>query len=335
MKFVWGLVAFGLGILAAALQVFAIALLVEAVPSQRPLLSFCVAQALAALASALFVVCCSPAAMRRPLWKGVLFGFVFSFFLPMSGQLILCSVLLARWLWPHREREVDMEVIGLPSFESRLLDRVRPADSARVRIQAADHRIGVEQRMVAMGAIRRMPPHVTGGLLNDLLSDSQDEIRLLSYGVMEQAESRIMQDISRLKDQLDLHNGTRREAVVHARLAELNWELVYQQLVHGEVRSYALSQAAEHAGNALKLRPGLAGMHYLLGHCALQRGAPAEACEEFEQAQELGMTQARVAPWMGEALFQDGQFSEVPGWMRRTHLLSANSALQSVARFWQ
>lgn len=327
--------AAGWGGVALLAQAFALGQLGDPSGSAAgPLLRFWGLQAVAALSSAACFFYCMPLRMRHPAWKPLLFNTSFVLFMPIGGQLVLGGTLLLHALMPRGGRRLDVTTVDMPSFEPKLLDRVRPGAASRARNQVSHAVVQVQERMAAMMAIRTLPLHVTGDLLRSLLGDTQDEVRLLAYGIMDREEKRIMQRITEARQRLAHRRGTRWAAVDHAHLAELYWELVYHGLVQGDMRRYTQDQAVNHARSALELRPGLAGMYFLLGRAALADRHPEQAREHFQAARQHGMRDARLAPWMSEALFQEGRFSEIGPWMRTVGEMGGSSQLASVSRYW-
>lgn len=338
------------GVVAVAVQYLALLVLLRAIHGESAapavlsglplsvhggLPSFFVVQFFASLLSAVFFLLCGPAKMRTPWWQGVLLHTCFIFFVPVAGQLIVAGImLLQRVVKPTRVLKEAKE-IALPSFVPKLLDRVHPGGTARARSLVVNDRVNVRERMTAMNSVRGVSPHATGRLLHELLADNQDEIRLLAYGILEQTEKRIMSDIREVQANLERNKGSRHAAINHARLAELHWELVYQGLVQGEVYRYTFERVQEHARSALLLRPKLAGMHFLLGRCALLLRSPDSALTLFQEAQDCGMSESRLAVWRAEALFLEGRLDEVSRSMNGVPLSNASGSLQAVVRYWQ
>lgn len=338
------------GVLAATAQVLALGLLQTAYTGatapwmvawtgswspQSALAGFIPMQLLAAISGAAFFLACSPAPMRRPAWQGLLFNATFIFFLPVGGQLVLGGVLLLQRLLQPRSELRHMEDIDLPTFVPKLLDRVHPGSTARARSLVMSHRVSTQARMTAMNTVRAAAPHTTDSLLHTLLDDEQDEVRLLAYGILDQSERRIMKDIQTAQASLERNRGGRHAAVDHARLAELYWELVYQGLVQGSVYRYTLERAQDHAREALAQRPKLAGMHFLLGRCALLLQAPQRAQDDFGQALRCGMPPTRLAAWQAEALFLEKRLDAVKDKLQHIPLQNAAGDLQAVVRYWQ
>lgn len=327
--------AVGLAGLALLLQGLALLLLVFGPwPPEPRLAVFLLVQVLVSLSSAASLHGLLPLRMRHPAWKGLLANATTIFFLPVAGQVLIIGVLLfARWL-PAHSRRLNTVVVGAPTFDSKLLDRVHPGGATRARAQASHSQVPVQERMAAMMAIRTAPLHLTSGLLQDLLGDTQDEVRLLAYGIRDRGEQHITQQIAAANKRLQQHAGMRRAGIDHAHLAELYWELIYQGLVPLEMQEYTLQHAIEHAQEALSIDPKLAGMHFLLGALMLYQYAPDAALEHFRASQQLGMSESRLASRISEALFMQRRFSEIPAWLSKFQAAYSGAQMQALERYW-
>lgn len=97
----------------------------------------------------------------------------------------------------------------------------------------------------------------------------------------------------------------------HKRLAELQWELVYQKLVQGDLLRFTAREAWRHAHEALALRSEDAGLWYLVGRVGLEAGEPAAGQAALERAARLGFPRERLVPWLAEYAFRERRFDEV------------------------
>jgi hypothetical protein len=93
--------------------------------------------------------------------------------------------------------------------------------------------------MKALLALQNVPTRQSSGILREALADSADDLRLLAYGMLDAREQQLTH---RIEQALQRHRngraGTDEARYLAAReLAELYWELVYQELVQGDMRS--------------------------------------------------------------------------------------------------
>mgnify|MGYP003379176219 CR=1 FL=1 len=113
--------------------------------------------------------------------------------------------------------------------------------------------------MKALLALQHMPAR-SANILRDTLSDSSDDLRLLAYGMLDSREKQLTH---RIQNALQRHADltTPEERYLPAReLAELYWELVYQNLVQGDMRQFALEQVQRYSNEALKHKVKDAGL---------------------------------------------------------------------------
>ncbi|MFX5801604.1 hypothetical protein ABTE09_21070, partial [Acinetobacter baumannii] len=75
-----------------------------------------------------------------------------------------------------------------------------------------------------------------------------------AYGMLDAAEQRLTRQILQAEDCLRalVDGDPASRAAAPERLAQLHWELVYQNLAQGDVRIHTLEQADRHAEAALQ-----------------------------------------------------------------------------------
>lgn len=306
--------------------------------------------------------------------------FVAGALVPLGGLLVvLPGMALARL--GHRTPAIGgMASVALPEFAGAMgacvPDRPenRPANRPANRPDAGDDRDRAAgllragaanaaasdmRRLAALAGLEAMPARSTGPLLRALLEDSVEDVRLLAYGMLDAAEQRLTRQILQAQDCLHaLADGDPAgRAAAHERLAQLHWELVYQNLAQGDVRGHTLEQADRHAEAALQAlseAPGAttlyvraadgsgvaspaAGLWQLRGRLALARRDPAAARAALQRAIALGFPRERAWPLLAEAAYLEGDFAATRAAMqglRQAASLPALPQLQPVLRYW-
>lgn len=292
------------GVAALVLQGLALLSFAEFLDVGRPLSDSVLWQVAAALAAG-FWTASAGGTYRDGQWHGLFVqGSLLCLLLPVVGQLIIGSTVLSvLWVPPVRP-PVPIQFLQVPRIVPSLVQHVTYGAGLRMRERLRDAGVSSDERFQAMVGLRGFPPNVTGELLRELLSDRVEEIRLLAYGIFEAAENRIRQEILIARQLLDSAKSDARHAQLAARLAELHWELIHQNLVHGELRKLALHYVRQYANESL-LRDAKQGRQwYLLGRSALITSEPEEAREYLLRAQEQGFPASRLASWLAEADFQ-------------------------------
>ncbi|KAA0182821.1 lipopolysaccharide N-acetylglucosaminyl transferase [Cupriavidus gilardii] len=298
--------------------------------------------------------------------------FVAGALVPLGGLLVvLPGMALARL--GHRTPAIGgMASVALPEFAGAMGACVpdRPANrpdagddrdraAGLLRAGAANAAASDMRRLAALAGLEAMPARSTGPLLRALLEDSVEDVRLLAYGMLDAAEQRLTRQILQAQDCLHaLADGDPAgRAAAHERLAQLHWELVYQNLAQGDVRGHTLEQADRHAEAALQAlseAPGAttlyvraadgsgvaspaAGLWQLRGRLALARRDPAAARAALQRAIALGFPRERAWPLLAEAAYLEGDFAATRAAMqdlRQAASLPALPQLQPVLRYW-
>ena len=322
------------GILALVLQGMALLSFAEFLDAGRPLAESLLWQTVGALAAGCWMA--SVGITRRGgQWRGLfVHGFLICLLLPVAGQLIIGSTVIGVLCTPAVRPEPLVHFLQAPRIVPSLIQEVTYGAGLRLPGQLRDARLSPDERLQAMVGLRGLPANVSGGLLRELLADPVEEIRLLAYGITEAAENRIRQEILIARQLLDAAKCDIEHAQLAARLAELHWELVHQNLVHGELRQFTLRCVRQYAHEALLRDAKQGSLWYLLGRSALISSEPEQAREYLLRAQEHGFPVNRLATWLAEADFQQGQYAAVPHSLRVPADYSTPATYGPVKRYW-
>jgi hypothetical protein len=179
-----------------------------------------------------------------------------------------------------------------------------------------------------------MPTRTTGTLLRELLADPLEDIRLIAYGTLDHAENEIMQKIFRTSKALEVTGNDTERHALNRMLAELYFELVYQNLVQGAVYRHTLQQADRYAQTALETDPTDAALWLIRGRLALANALPNAAHEYIAHALELGFPRERLVPWLAEADFLRGDYARVSQLLASLGNAAALPTLKPVVKYW-
>lgn len=327
-----------LGLASAVAHVVALALLFGQGTGPLALAAWLAVQAIAAVLLAAAALPWLPAAWRTPRGAGFALIVAIDLFVPVAGlaMLVACAA-LAPFL-PRLRRPPKFGTLA-PLRYTTFRDQEGTAfRSGQVRGRLADETAGVEVRMQALVAVQEAPARTTGGLLRDLLGDPLEDLRLLAYGLLDKKEKAITQRISAERDALKAFEaaGDRAQAAgAHARIAELHWELVYQNLVQGDLLAFTAQEADAHARAALEADPDDLGLWFLLGRLGLARGDLDDASHAFETALARGYPRERVLPYLAELRFRQRRFSDVLMLVGELQRQRNAPVIEPVLRYWK
>lgn len=361
-----------LAVAGGAVQLAALSVLLHggdgATHASGALLAYLGMQALAAALLAMPLQRLLSRHVRTPRRAALAYLFAAGALVPLGGLLVVLPGMALGKLGNRTRTRGGMASVALPEFVSTAGacvpngpdagdDRDRAA--GLLRAGAANAAASDMRRLTALAGLDAMPVRSTSPLLRALLEDSVEDVRLLAYGMLDAAEQRLTRQILQAQDCLQVlaDGDPASRAAAHEHLAQLHWELVYQNLAQGDVRSHTLEQADRHAEAALQAlseAPGattlyvraadgsavaspVAGLWQLRGRLALARRDPAAARAALQRATALGFPRERAWPLLAEAAYLEGDFAAARAAMqglRQAASLPALPQLQPVLRYW-
>lgn len=296
--------------------------------------------ALHAAASALVAVAIGlllPRAYRRPrhwVWAS-LFGL--NFFVPVIGLVVSFVGVIAGTLFPQLLKPKVFNRVAAPEFTAmRDYDLTRLRGGA-VRARLREQSLPSTARVEALLAIGSAATPASGAVLREMLTDPADDMRLLAYGLLERREKSISEQLVRERSVLAAAEeiGDRDTArLVHHRIGQLYWELVYQALVQGDMQRYALEQALIHTEQALDGSAADGARWLLIGRIRLRRGELQPARAALDAALEHGMPRGNVLPYLAELRFQQRRYADVRKLMYELGAQPASEQLSALQQFW-
>lgn len=295
------------------------------------------ALACAVLAVALYPLL--PARLRRPPLAVLALLFSLAFFIPFLGLVALLLAVLVMRMLPVGELDTHFRLAAPPEFLLSVREPARLFRGLSIRQLLTDVHAAAPLRTRALNAIASKPARIAGDLLRKLLSDPLEDLRLVAYGLLDTQEkalrARISEQSARLEHlSAEPHASPASHAELLRHLAELNFELVYQSLVQGDVRDLTLAQAIEHAEAAIRLDPGDGGLRQLLARMHLEQGDTDRACDDLIRATEDGLPDNRVLPYLAEMAYRRGDWASVRTLMQRIDPLTVTPRMSALVRYW-
>jgi hypothetical protein len=330
------LVACGIGVVVvAALQLAALVQLIRG-GSQAfdPLLPMLAVAALGGAVQAWLFALPLPSVWRKPRWPLYAMLWLACTFVPVAGGLIVCIGWASASWFPASPDDHEPGIVPSPQFVSHLLSRVAPGSGARLQAQLANPRVAAQDRLSALVAIQGMPTRATGTLLRDLLSDPLEDVRLVAYGTLDRTEQDIQARIMTATAALDQESDPAERYALNRQLAELHFELIYQDLVHGPMYRHALEEADRYAQEALRFDPRDAALWVIRGRLALADNLVIRPDYCLQRALACGFPRDRLVPWLAEAAFQRGDYARVRELLSSLGPAAAQSVLKPVVRYW-
>ncbi|ACR30069.1 hypothetical protein [Burkholderia glumae] len=299
-----------------------------------PLLAGLALQALAAAVQAWLLLPMLPSRYREPRRASFALLWALLTFMPLAGgMLVLASCAWAALLPAERENDRLAEV-GRPEFITHLVSRVAHGGGARLQARLVNTQVSSTDRLTALVAIQSMPTRTTGSLLRELLTDPVEDVRLIAYGTLDQAENEITQKIYAAGQALARAGSEPERYALNRQLAELYFELIYQRLVQGAVYRHTLAQAERYARAALAVDERDAALWLILGRLALAERRADDAGLAMARALELGFPRERLTPWLAEVAFLRGDYLRVRELLASHGNAAVLPTLKPIVTYW-
>jgi polysaccharide biosynthesis protein PelE len=322
-----------LALLLEVLAVFWIMPLREGSPYN--LLGFLAVHGVACLCLAAFVTAALPRDLRRPPPAVIMLLFAFSFFIPVLGLIgQVVAVLVAHFL-PRAIVELPYGEIPPIEFEfppREIRERTRYGTGG-LASRLRELQVAKDARFKSLLALQGMPARIANPLLQNVLGDPTDEMRLVAYGILDNQEKRINQHVYDEMQRLGRTTRPELRLISLRRLAELYWELVYGRLVGGDVREHALAETDRYLREAMRLAPDDAGLWFLMGKMLLYKRDPA-AEAAFHRALANGLDDSRVLGYLGQIAFERRDYTEVRRILSGLARKQYAPRLKAVVQYW-
>ncbi|MFM0083080.1 sugar ABC transporter permease [Paraburkholderia sediminicola] len=296
-------------------------------------------QAWAALLISLGIARAMPVRYRLPRTGLLISLWCLNFAVPIGGVVCTIGALAVAAALPRPAPELPVTHVEEPEFAANLIGSVSYGRGARLKAELQNADAGTAFRMTALLAMQSMPARKVSPLLQGMLADPLDDIRLLAYGILDNREKLLTQRILMERPKLDekihpnLSAAERRRA--NKALAELYSELIYEHLVTGDVYRNAAEQADGFAAAALALDQADASLWRLRGRLALDRRELDAADTMLQRAIDCGFPRDRMLPYLAEAAYLRSDYPRVRRLLGEIDSRATTPTLHAVLDFWR
>lgn len=324
-----------LGLAALLAEAGAIALLLLKSADTALLLEFFLLHGIASALAAPFVWLFLPARYRQPRVAVLLLLFTVCFFIPVFGLAgFFAGILVAVW-WPQRRQDPQYDEVRTPRFELQHgPQRLGHLRIGQVRNQLASATVPLDLRMKALLTLQEVPGRHASEILRDVMADPADDLRLLAFGMLDGKEKLLNERIQVASEALKAAHDPQAEYAASKQLAELYWELVYQGLVKGDMRAYALEQVKKHIDKALAHDEADAGLWVIAGRMRMIEHKYDDAQRAFETAVAKRFPLVRVESYLAELAFLRRDFAAVRQHMQKVQREGRSQQMALVSDFW-
>lgn len=258
----------------------------------------------------------------------------FAFIAPVIGALGLLFIARAalRLEGGYEQFAVPVLVV-LPEYDVQSKETHRSGQGA-IRSRLGEE-VPAHIRMQSLLTLQAVPNRVSNPILESLLGDTTDDVRLVAFGMLDSEEKKLSIHIQREQAALADSQTAEQKYSCYRRLAELHWELVYASLAQGALRLHMLAQAREFIESALALNVDTdSGILFLKGRILLAQNDPDRAEAAINAALALGQSKTSALPYLAEMAFTRRDFQRVKALMGELSQLNLASKTRAIEDFW-
>lgn len=328
LNFKWGLAALGLefGAWSGAW------LLAER--SDAALASYLLLHAAASAMLSLALLPLLTGRLSRPRWATVLLIAACSYAVPVAGFFGVLAAFAILRIYRRKPAADDFDSVQLPEFDQHQR-RQSQFRHAGLGAFLGNAKVPVQARMRAMAALQYVSGRTASPLLRGVLNDPSEDLRLLAHGMLDNLEKRINRAIDHELTILQAGAAAgSQQSQCAQRLSDLYWELVYHDLVQGDLRQHAMAQSLQYCSLALQHNQGNAALHLRRGRLLHEQGQLQEAEQAYAMARTLGLPAPRVLPYQAQLAFERRDYAQTRTLMRELDQWGALPRLRPVIDYW-
>jgi len=301
--------------------------------SDAALASYLLLHAAASALLALSLLPLLPRRLARPRWATWSLMAACSYAVPVAGFLGVALAFAILRNLRHKPATDDFDSVHLPDFDQhqRRQSQFRHAGLGSF---LGNTKAPVQARIRAMAALQYTSGRTASPLLRGVLSDPSEDLRLLAHGMLDNMEKRINRAIDHELNTLQAGTQGSEQLQSVQRLSDLYWELVYHDLVQGDVREHAITQSLHYCTTALRRNDRNAALHLRHGRLLHEQARTQEAEQAYAQARALGLPATRVLPYQAQLAFERRDYAQARALMRELHQWGALPRLRPVIDYW-
>lgn len=169
--------------------------------------------------------------------------------------------------------------------------------------------------------------------IKKLRGDQDDEIRLLSFASFNKFEKDIMRRIKKIRQRVDAFPE---EMNNWLDLAELHWELLYFNLVEGELEEFVVERINQYLEKAHLLTDDTSSSRILRleSKIALKKKDYISAEKTLSELQAIEGTSSKTIPYLVEIAYLKGDFNTCKRLFRENQEFVTDLKMAPIARFW-
>ncbi|HEU5282166.1 MAG TPA: hypothetical protein VFU82_09330 [Gammaproteobacteria bacterium] len=261
----------------------------------------------------------------------MLLFYALTFFIPIFG--IIASYTLILWLkHAHRHyKNTKIKSMRLTYINKPL--RIRYGMGG-LHLRLMSPTANMQSKISAITKSLTVSPSRVNNLVRTMLSDNNDEVRLLAFQILNKQERKLMPKINQAIQSLQSATHPNQQYVLEKKLAFDYWELLYRALIEPHMADFAIKKTLGYGEAALEKQPNDVTLLTLLGRLSLKCNDRMAALSYFNQAIVLGEFIERILPYLAEIAYQQRQFHAIKAFFNTSTAIPNIYLNKAQYQFW-
>jgi len=262
----------------------------------------------------------------------ILLNTAFGAFVPIFGIIGLAVIFL--YLPRTVRKTIPVDIATLEAYlpqKHQIFTRLNiPEAIKKLKLPTTP----LPERLKALLTLNAYKTPYTNKILHSLTSHADDEIRLISVGLLERQEKIIYDKIMTHSIGLQKDLSKNRHAKHAKWIALLYWELILRNVAHEDLHESLLETALEYTKQAEAALGNDPAIWLLYGHIYDRLSETEKAYEAFLKAQELGACYYLVLPFLAKHCFQRQDYRQLRHLLRSSPVLEDIPSMKPLVHFW-
>ncbi len=171
-------------------------------------------------------------------------------------------------------------------------------------------------------------------IIKTLLGDSDNEVRLFSFSLLNNAQREINENISRLTHLLNSTKDLGKKSEISVELVQLYWDIIHYGFSSKESEGLTISKIEHYASLALKSNSNREDLYTILAKLYFYQKDYDRALEFFYLAISSGALESGLLFYLAEIAYERGDYSEVTRLLSRVEEIETSISTAPIYRQW-
>ena len=202
-------------------------------------------------------------------------------------------------------------------------------EGTAIRI-SEDNKSNSKQKMKSLVFMSTHPDKKNFPIIKKLLCDNDDEVRLFSFSLINNAENELNEKIIQIQKEFNYTKDTK----IAASLAQLYWDYIYYGFSNLENESLNIKKIKKFINIALEDVDKKAEMLTLLGKVYFYEKDYENALKTFQQALNFGVKKSNLTLYLAEIAYEKKAYVQVKSLLNEMNLLETSLFTAPIYQQW-